>query len=1246
MTEESENHSIEPELEARIVALVCGEASDFERDALNRLMEQQPHLAAFRDEMQSVHEMLSDVGEGEFVGEDEEWKLSPGKRKSVLAVLNGEEQRFPVTTADPVEGGAMTPPPPRNMWKFTGIAVAACACGFAYLMFDWTDLFESSAPRIVASHEADEFNRPESPARTSDLSLVEDSMAPSNFATPGEIYSGSVSGDESREDSDAPAALLAIRQSLEGQSLQGESFKGRTNWMVEDFADSGAEAGRLAPEFNMPNAGDGSVRFDLESMTDESSANGQGGYAMLDGDLREEVPAGEPTFGGGFGVAGNDKGIETATADGGMVRRREFSMQSGGYAGGEVPAGGANGTAIDAPESPGMPVLPGPGGGTPELLIADVSDFDGLASQGKPAAPFGQTASSEGSAPAGAVTESDGKMSSAKNSAIVLSDSATTGGMNSPETFRKLSKDELPKRGVLLGEPGPSVSGPGPGSGPGVAAVEAKAKSIEIVADLALPVPDSVLRIEDEVRELESVAVTGNSGLKGDNNANGIRDSLAGGGQGFGGGGFGENAQGGQQMPGFTNQRDKGTAAPAERGAGSADDSAPDFSTRRDEANEAGGREFFSREIRPERVLGLSESIVSGSVMSEESPTDLSSAVARQKAKVPPVASAPGSDAPASTKEFAKSGQQRSYDDETRKKRAATGKEDTGGWKYRLRAGDALDSIAMLNKSMKKLPDGNMDIAEKAEADVRFGTVTEGSEESDAPETDASETDGAESEISSELGLDSDRKRFQEGQRDHWERGGRNRWDGYVPPESKDVSSSKKAQERRVAPPASLAEKTAEQESFSTFSLHVSDVSFKLAQAALAQGEWPESAKIRIEEFVNAMDYGDPLPAQGEKVACRVEQSIHPFLQQRNLLRVAMRTGAAGRASTTPLRLTLLLDNSGSMERTDRQQTVRRAFALLALQLQPTDQVTLISFARRPRLLADKVSGDQAGRLVGLIDSLPREGGTNLESALQLAYEKAHEQRADNAQNRIILLTDGAVNLGDAEPESLSRRITMMRDSGIAFDAAGISAEGLNDEVLEALARKGDGRYYMLDSVESADSGFARQIAGALRPSAKNVKVQVEFNPNRVGRYKLLGFEKHRLKKEDFRNDAVDAAEMAAAEAGVAMYQFEAKPDGEGDVGSVSVRFQDLSSGQMVEHCWPIPYEASAPRPDQATPSMRIATSTAMLASKLKGGPLAESVDLKTLANLIAGLPELERSRQRVQQLQVMIHQARQIIGQ
>ncbi len=454
------------------------------------------------------------------------------------------------------------------------------------------------------------------------------------------------------------------------------------------------------------------------------------------------------------------------------------------------------------------------------------------------------------------------------------------------------------------------------------------------------------------------------------------------------------------------------------------------------------------------------------------------------------------------------------------------------------------------------------------------------------------------------------------------------------------VLPSKPAAAKQVE---AIDEQTASEEAFSTFSLHVSDVSFKLAHASLSRGQWPDAAKIRIEEFVNAIDYHDPLPSGNQRVACRVEQAIHPFLMQRNLLRVSMRTSATGRSTNTPLRLTLLLDNSGSMERPDRRQAVLRAFQTLIKQLTAADQVTLISFASTPRLLADKVPGNQGETLLKLVENLPSEGGTNIETALLLAREKAAEQQLVGAQNRIVMLTDGAVNLGNANPDSLASLVIQMRDAGIAFDAAGISAQDLNDTVLEALTRQGDGRYYLLDSAEAAGESFAAQIAGSLRPSAQNVKVQVEFNPQRVGHYKLLGYEKHRLNKEDFRNDQVDAAEMAAAEAGVAVYQFEIKPNGSGDVGSASVRFRDLSTGQMIDRRWPIPYERNAPRLEQAEASMQLAASAALFAAKLSGGPLADSVDLAQLQKLLSNLSEQRADHPRVQQLRSMIEQAKAI---
>lgn len=188
------------------------------------------------------------------------------------------------------------------------------------------------------------------------------------------------------------------------------------------------------------------------------------------------------------------------------------------------------------------------------------------------------------------------------------------------------------------------------------------------------------------------------------------------------------------------------------------------------------------------------------------------------------------------------------------------------------------------------------------------------------------------------------------------------------------------------------------------------------------------------------------------------------------------------------------------------------------------------------------------------------------------------------------------------------------------MDACGVGLDGLDDEILEALSRKGDGRYYALDTAEQADAGFARQLAGALRPAAENVKVQVRFNPARVGRYRLVGFEKHRLREEDFRNDAVDAAELAAEESALALYEIETLPDGQGEIGDVSVRFRDAQTRTMVERTWTVPYEEGALAFDRASASLQLAGLAALLAEELRAGSAAAQIELGDFATVASRL--------------------------
>ncbi len=431
------------------------------------------------------------------------------------------------------------------------------------------------------------------------------------------------------------------------------------------------------------------------------------------------------------------------------------------------------------------------------------------------------------------------------------------------------------------------------------------------------------------------------------------------------------------------------------------------------------------------------------------------------------------------------------------------------------------------------------------------------------------------------------------------------------------------------------AEILAEQDPFSTFSLNVSDASFQIAQAAMVRGEQPDPAGIKVEQFYNAFDYGDPAPVSGQPVAGVIEQAAHPVIPGRSLVRVALKTAAAGRSASQPLRLTLLVDQSGSMVREDRREAMNEALNGLSKLLTPNDKVTVIGFSRTSHLLADGLTGDAATNLGGLINQEASEGGTNLEEAIKLGEQLALRHKLKGVQNRIVLFTDGAANLGDADPAHLAEKVVALRQQGIAFDIAGIAADELNDDLLAELARNGNGRYYVVG--KGANGDFAKKLAGAFRPAAENVKVQVKFNPDRVSRYKLIGFEKDRLKTEDFRNDAVDAAEMAAEEAGVAVYQVETIADGRGEIGEVSVRFRDTDSREMVERSWTLPYDAGTPAIDRASPSMQLATLSMLVGQKLKGDELSNAIDFNQLNQSKAGVKQSYGSDARVMELLQMI---------
>ncbi len=448
-----------------------------------------------------------------------------------------------------------------------------------------------------------------------------------------------------------------------------------------------------------------------------------------------------------------------------------------------------------------------------------------------------------------------------------------------------------------------------------------------------------------------------------------------------------------------------------------------------------------------------------------------------------------------------------------------------------------------------------------------------------------------------------------------------------------------------VPPPVPQPEVLTSTNIFSTFSLNVSDASFKLAAASLQNGVMPDAASIRSEEFINAFDYRDPEPAPGAPIGFAWERAGNPFAHNRDLLRFSVKTAAQGRQEGRPLNLVLLLDKSGSMERADRVEIIHQALSVLASQLHAQDTLSVVVFARTARLWVDGVPGSQAGEVAQGLSRLTPEGGTDLEQAMNLAYATASRHYTAKGDNRVVLLTDGAANLGDVNPETLQKNVEANSKQGIALDCFGVGWDGYNDNLMETLSRAGHGRYGFINTPEEAATEFAGKLAGALRVAASDVKVQVEFNPNRVTAYRQIGYARHQLTAQQFRDNTVAAAQIGAAESGNALYTVEVNPAGDGPLCTVRVRFRLPGTTDYQEHAWDVPYNGTALALDQASPSMRLAGTASAFSEWLASSPYAGEVTPDQLLADLRGVPEVYGADTLPKKLEWMIRQAKSISG-
>ncbi len=347
-------------------------------------------------------------------------------------------------------------------------------------------------------------------------------------------------------------------------------------------------------------------------------------------------------------------------------------------------------------------------------------------------------------------------------------------------------------------------------------------------------------------------------------------------------------------------------------------------------------------------------------------------------------------------------------------------------------------------------------------------------------------------------------------------------------------------------------------DALSTFSVDVDTASYALARRYLAENRLPTKAQIRTEEFVNYFDSDVPAPLEST-FAIHTELAPSRFGEgpESWMLRVAVRGKDVARDERQPLTLTFVVDVSGSMKENNRMELVKHALRLLVGELDARDSIALVAFSKHARLILPMTSARHRSLIETSIHQLQPDGGTNAEAGLLMGYEQALTALAENTHNRVVLLSDGVANIGNTDQETLTRKVERHRQAGIYLNTVGVGMGNHNDTLLEQLANKGDGICNYIDDAVEARRALVERFTGAFEPIARDVKIQVEFDPQQVERYRLLGYENRAIADADFRNDAVDAGEVNAGHQVVALYELVGTPTNDaGPLATVRLRWK------------------------------------------------------------------------------------------
>jgi len=418
----------------------------------------------------------------------------------------------------------------------------------------------------------------------------------------------------------------------------------------------------------------------------------------------------------------------------------------------------------------------------------------------------------------------------------------------------------------------------------------------------------------------------------------------------------------------------------------------------------------------------------------------------------------------------------------------------------------------------------------------------------------------------------------------------------------------------------------------STFGIDVDTGSYTNVRRILNQGALPPADAVRAEEFINYFDYGYRPPSdRAQPFSVTTELAPAPWNPRRQLLLIGIQGYRVPADRIPAANLVFLVDTSGSMNEPDKLPLLKASLRQLVRQLRKQDRVAIVTYAGSAGVVLPSTPGDRHATIEAAIDGLGAWGSTNGGAGIDLAYAQAEQGFIEGGVNRVILATDGDFNVGTVDEQSLKTRIEDHRRSGIALTTLGFGQGNYNDAMAVMLADAGNGSHHYIDSLQEGRRVLVQEMSATLLTIARDVKIQVEFNPARVKEYRLVGYEKRVLRREDFNNDKVDAGEIGAGANVTALYEIvpqgsnggridplryggahDAGPRHGDELAFLRLRYKlpGQSHSRLIER--PVAAQPSA----RASERLRFAAAVAAFADQLRGGKGTDDFGYRRIAAL------------------------------